>query len=61
MTIKAEKCGTKVHFRHSGDRSIFTRVFRGDEHAIKAAQFIVSNKKEWDYHLNETIYGGRKP
>lgn len=56
MPIKSEKCASKVEFRHSGDRSVFTRVFRGEHHAEKAAAFIVSNKREWDFHLITTVY-----
>ena len=47
--------GTKVSFRNRKESQIHTKTFRGEDHAVKAAQFAVANKREWDYHLLETL------
>lgn len=54
MPTKFTIWGTKVEFRER-DGKEHSKVFRGEDHAIKAAQFVVANKKEWDYHNIMTL------
>ena len=55
MPNKYTKYGTKVVFRYRDTKEVKESTFKGEHHAEKAAQFVVANKKELDFHTLQTV------
>ena len=60
MPNKFTQLGTKVIYREVPERPRQTKpvdekVFKGKEHAQKAAAFVVANKKSWDFYTMQTV------
>lgn len=49
--------GTKVSYRIKGINRLYEPVFRGANHSVKAAKFVVANKREWDHYIISAFEG----
>ena len=48
---KLPKFITRLLYRFKNDNKVNHITFRGSNHAIKAAAFVVNNKNSWDHYI----------